>query len=460
MQTIDAFIAANRFGLGPAPGRAGGPGADPRGWVRAQTRPAMVPAPALARHPASAEILAAIHGAPRGDGGKARRDVIRRAYKRHFGPELLDRARHMIASERPFGERMVLFWSNHFTVSRSRGRIGPAAPAFEREAIRPHVFGRFADMLRAVVQHPVMLGYLDNTASVGPNSRFGQRRSARGAGRDSLNENLAREILELHTLGVRGGYDQADVVELAKALTGWADGGLRRREGRVHGGFQFYPALHEPGPREVLGRRYPQEGQAQGLAILDDLARHPATARHIATKLARHMIADDPPEGAVARLAAVFQETDGDLGALSRELVAIDALWEAPAPKVKTPYELVISAHRATGVMDPPPRDILQALSEMNQVPFTAPSPKGWGDRAQDWISPEGLMRRIEWLRRYAASLPAATAGPDPRQDPERFLETVIGPVASEETRLWTARAPSPDAGVAMVLASPEFQRR
>jgi len=247
------------------------------------------------------------------------------------------------------------------------------------------------------------------------------------------------------------------VIELAKAITGWSHGGLRmRRAGDtrpVHGGFEFKSEFHEPGPKKVLGKTYKEDGVNEGLAILADLARHPSTATYIATKLVRHFVADDPPTTAVKKIAAVFRTTDGDLAAVSAALVDLDEVWASPMPKVKNHYELVISALRVTGNVVADPRDIMQPLRELGRVPFTASSPKGWGDQAKDWIAPEALMRRIEWLRRYSATLPSTLF-------PAKLLEDTIGPVASDDTRTWVSRAPSGDAAIAMVLGSPEFQRR
>ncbi|MDQ2090799.1 DUF1800 domain-containing protein [Marimonas arenosa] len=454
MQDIASFIALNRFGLGPAPGEAEAVMSDPRGWIAAQIALRHREPAELAGFESSEAILAAIHTA-RVKGDRDTRKTTNTMLRKRMVQELLARARAMIATPVPFAERMVLFWSNHFTVSATKGLIAPALPAYEREAIRPHIFGRFSEMLVAAIRHPVMLSYLDNAVSLGENSPAGQRRRQTRGSTKTLNENLAREILELHTLGVNGGYTQADVIELAKVLTGWGHGGVRGRNAMrpVHGGFEFRPGFHEPGPKTLLGRTYPEDGDREGLAVLSDLARHPSTAQHIATKLVRHFVSDDPPADAVDRIAQVFLDSDGDLAEVSRGLIELDAVWAEPLPKVKTHYELVISAHRVTGEDQARRRDVLQPLREFDHLPFTAPSPAGWGDRATDWIAPEALMRRIEWLRRFSGSLPATLY-------PDQLLDQAIGPVVSDDTRLWVSRAPSGDAAIAMILASPEFQRR
>jgi len=452
MRDVASFIALNRFGLGAAPGEARSAGGDPRGWVLAQIAAPAVSSPAGGRH--SSGTLVEMHAAAN-EGPEALQTTSRRLYGGVFQPECLARARHAIGTEAPFAERMALFWSNHFTVSRTRAISGPAIPAYEREAIRPHVFGRFADMLKAVCRHPCMLTYLDNMFSMGPRSQGGRQRIARGGEARTLNENLAREILELHTLGVTGGYDQQDVIELAKAISGWGHGGFRpARDPRpMHGDFEFRPEFHEPGPKSILGKTYAEAGAEEGLHILDDLARHPATARHLAAKLVRHVVADDPPAEAVARIAGVFQESDGDLAAVSRALVGLDAAWRDPLAKVKSHYEFVLAVHRACGDAAADAATVIAPLRALGQAPFAAPSPQGWGDTARHWIAPEALLRRIEWARGFAASL-KATAPPD------RFLDDVAGPVAGEATRRGVSLAPSPDAAIALVLASAEFQRR
>lgn len=256
-------------------------------------------------------------------------------------------------------------------------------------------------------------------------------------------------------MGVDGGYSQDDIVAFAKVITGWTHGGVRYPNDQrpVQGGFEFRPDYHEPGAKIILGRRYDENGADEGMAVLDDLARHPATARHIATKLVRHFVADDPPADAVAQIAQVFQDTDGDLAEVTRAVVALPQAWADPLAKVKTAYEYVIAVHRAAGRIRATQQDIFQPLSLMGHFPFAAPSPAGWGDTAGHWIAPEALMRRIEWARRFSGLLPASLI-------PQQFLDDVVGPVASDDLHQWVARAPSGDAALAMILVSPEFQRR
>tara|TARA_Y100001935_G_scaffold255254_1_gene267340 strand:- start:977 stop:2356 length:1380 start_codon:yes stop_codon:yes gene_type:complete len=459
MRDIATFIALNRFGLGASPGEAERVYGDPRGWILSQINPSQALPTSLSAFSASSDILAEIHAA-RMESPERVREVIRRLYRDDFRRETFARAVHMIKSELPFAERMVLFWSNHFTVSRTKWIIGPAIPAYEREAIRPHIFGNFADMLKAVCRHPTMITYLDNHMSMGANSRAGRYRRRRRGNKTTLNENLAREVMELHTLGVNGGYTQQDVTELAKVMSGWSHGGVRFRKRQagparepVHGGFEYRAAFHEPGSKTIMGDTYHEDGENEGFRVLDNLVRHPATANFIGTKLVRHFVADNPPLGAVDKIAGVFKETEGDLAAVSRALVNLPEVWLEPLPKVKSAYELVISTHRAAGRVRPNWKSLIQPLQELGQLPFSAPSPQGWGDEAKDWIAPEALMRRIEWLRRFAGRVPSTMV-------PSEVMDSTIGPVSSEATQYWVSRATSGDAALATVFVSPEFQRR
>jgi uncharacterized protein (DUF1800 family) len=364
-----------------------------------------------------------------------------------YREEAVARVHLALAAEAGFAERLVQFWSNHFCVSVAKGNFVRAmAGAFEREAIRPNIFGRFEEMLIAVESHPAMLNFLDNQLSIGPDSRAGKRR---GRG---LNENLAREILELHTLGVSGGYTQADVTALARIITGWTIVGRDARLG-FPGSFAFNPGLHDPGGQRLLGKVYRQEGKEKGLAALADLARHPSTAAFVAHKLARHFIADEPPQALVAELARVFRETGGDLAALSRALVTSELAWSAPATKLRTPQEFLVAALRALG-RKPDFGQIAGPLGVMGQ-PFWQPSgPDGYPDGNAAWATPEGIKTRID----VAAQLGRQAAGSV--ADPRQLVEEVLGPLASAQTRQAVARAESKPQALALLLMSPEFQRR
>src|SRR5579875_764089 len=271
-----ALIAATRFGFAARSGDLAAIGRDPRGWVLAQL--ARAPAPLPGELPSGATMVVAEFEMRQQKGDEEVKRAFNERVKAGYMAEIAARTGAAATSEAPLLERMTRFWSNHFTVSILRPAIRGFAPAFEREAIRPHVTGRFADMLFAVARHPAMLLYLDNAVSIGPDSIAGRRR---GKG---LNENLGREMLELHTLGVDGGYTQADVEALARILTGWS---VARLRDPGPGTFHFFPPIHEPGPKTLLGRTYREAGYEEGQAALLDLAHHPATARHIATKLAR-----------------------------------------------------------------------------------------------------------------------------------------------------------------------------
>ena len=346
-----------------------------------------------------------------------------------------------------FDERLVQFWSNHFCIAATKSNMTRImAGAYEREAIRPHVFGRFADMLVAAGSHPAMLEFLDNRLSIGPGSSAGKRR---GRG---LNENLAREILELHTLGVSGGYAQADVTNLARIITGWTVVGREALLG-FPGSFAFNAGLHEPGAHQLLGRSYEQPGKAQGLAALSDLAHHPATARFIAFKLARHFVADVPPPGLVDLLAQIFRRTEGDLAAVSRALIESDEAWGAEQTKMRSPQEFLIASFRALG-RKPDFGQIVGPLTAMGQMLWQPGGPNGYPDTGDAWATPEGIKTRIDvaagWGRQAAGSAP----------DPRLLVDQALGPLASPETRQAVARAESKPQALALLLMSPEFQRR
>ena len=337
-------------------------------------------------------------------------------------------------------ERLVWFWSNHFCVNANATVM---AGGYEREAIRPHVLGRFADMLLAAEGHPAMLLYLDNAQSIGPDSVAGINRDK------GLNENLAREILELHTVGVRTVYSQADVTNFAKVLTGWTI--LPTATNPDHGGeFAFLGRAHEPGVETVIGNAYSEGGVEQGRAVLADLARHPATAKHVATKLARHFIADDPPTSLVDRLARRFLDTDGDLKAVVATLIAAPESWEPEQAKIKRPNEWIVAALRATGEPGETPR-MIQAGNLLGEPLWRPPAPKGFSDDDAAWL--DGLGQRLEIANAFAHREGIG-------HEPAAVMETAIGPLASAETQRTIARAESRPQALTMLLMAPEFLRR
>jgi len=355
-----------------------------------------------------------------------------------------------VATPRPLEERLALFWANHFTVSAQRAQVIYFIGAFEREAIRPHMTGRFEDMLLAAVLHPAMLRYLDNHASIGPNAPM---RRGRNQGR-SVNENLAREVLELHTLGIDGGYTQADITEFAKALSGWTAGvWFGGPESSRPQGTYFDPDRHEPGPRTILGKRYPDSGADQARAVLRDLAAHPATIHHLSRKLVRHFVGERAPAGLVARLEQAWRHGGGDLGAVVESLLRAPEAWEAPAMRLRSPLEFVMAASRIIGAAPPRP-GLLHDLAAMGQPAFNAPSPKGWPEEDNAWVSPDGLKTRLDWSIDLAGRLAGSVA------DPRALADQALGPALTDETRTAIARAESPRQGLAILLMSPEVQRR
>lgn len=491
MSTRDGATALRRFGLGARPGEMARIAGDPRGFVLqslADPKVALLEGPAL--EPSHATLAAAMEAQrrirlaranskddaatpdamkaappavtappakvaekpaepvpmmPPADAPKppAKAGQIRREA---FLDEATARFARATGTDAGFLERLVMFWSNHFCVSAGKGNVRGIAGAYEREAIRPHVLGRFADMLLAVEKHPAMLIYLDNQLSIGPNSRAGLNR---GRG---LNENLAREILELHTLGVGGGYTQADVTNLARILTGWTVGNLANPDLAQPGKFLFAPPRHEPGEWSVLGKRYPDRGERTGEDVLRDLARHRATARHVATKLARHFAAEQAPAALIGRLEKTFIETDGDLAAVAKALVQSDEAWLPPATKVLPPYDFLVAVARGLAIPTRP-QDLLRLSAQLGQPLWQPPAPSGWPDTDTTWASPSALRERLR-----IAEVAARQVGRE--IDPRAAAENLLGEAASPQTRQAVARAEVREQGFELLIMSPDFQRR
>jgi uncharacterized protein (DUF1800 family) len=370
-------------------------------------------------------------------------NVIQKTYR----AEALARLQRATLADCGFVERLVVFWSNHFCISANKGGLARMwAGSFEREAIRPHVLGRFGDMLKAVEQHPAMLFFLDNQQSLGPDSRAGQNRN-RG-----LNENLAREIMELHTLGVGGGYSQDDVTSLARIITGWTFAGRQGQLG-TPGTFVFNANAHQPGAQRVMGKIYEANGVAQGEAVLADIARHPSTAKFIATKFARHFVADDPPPVLVARLRDVFSKSDGDLKALATALLDSDEAWRAPLTKLRSPYEFLVASGRLLARIPEDPGRYLNGLNVLGQPLWSPAGPNGFPDTNAAWAAPEGMKLRLDISAQIASRLADSI-------DPRDLLEFAAADAASAETRRTIERAESRQQALALLLMSPEFQRR
>jgi len=414
--------------------------------------------PPLAEAPPTDAEVAAVHAdfieanrANDKDRRKAAVQAMVKLRRREVGHVLTTRA----VSDRPFAERWVAFWSNHLCVSTAFAqRLAPLVGAYERQAIRPHVFGKFEDMLLASARHPAMLLYLDNNASVGPDSpavtRRERKRRKQPHRRNDINENYARELLELHTVGVDGGYTQEDVIQLARVFTGWTFQGPADRNDHPLG-FRFTPRTHEPGAKTVMGVRYTEAGEAEGVHVLRDLAHRPETARHISTKIVRHFVADDPPPAVVARLAKLWTDTGGDLRRIATALIHSDEAWTKDCKKFRTPQDWVVASLRALGTRRVPPL-AAGALNQLRQTLWAPKAPKGYDDVTSAWADPDSLIKRIKSARAFARRLGKST-------DPGGLLDVVASADASL-VRMVRDPAARPVDRMALFLASPEFQWR
>ena len=459
--SLQAAIAAHRFGLGEA--SLDTVVGDPREWLTAQIGPADAPrgdgllttAQALDHVAAEREKRREAKNPPP---GMTAEQVLAGHYREVINADMRSRLLTAAVTTRPFAERLQWFWANHFTVSLAKGSTRGLVGAFERDAIRPNIAGPFDTLLLASTTHPAMLRYLDNSQSAGPNSVIVGRAAKRAArmGEEArvtgLNENLAREVLELHTLGAEsaraGGYTQADVTSFARVLTGWrialADDDRTRN---------FDPAWHEPGAKTVLGKTY--AGGPDALrAVLHDLARQPATAHFVATKLARHFVADAPPPALVDRLASTYLRNDTQLAPVYRELIRSPEAWAPQPAKLKTPEEFVISSARLLRL----DRRLFErgdagGILTLGQRVQAAPSPAGWSDRADDWLGPDAVWKRVEWSTRTAARLGNSI-------DARALAAQSLGPLLSPQTRTQLDRAADGPQALALLLMAPEFQRR
>jgi uncharacterized protein (DUF1800 family) len=447
-QGMDAALRAlNRFGLGARIGERRRIN-DPRAWLRAQLDggPPVLAAPPAGTPAALGEAIRAFRGAGRQT--PQQRQQLRRTLVEIGAQESVASLTMRVTTERPFVERLVAFWSNHLCVSTAaKALVVPLAGSYERDAIRPHVLGRFEDMVLASAKHPAMLVYLDNFQSIGPGSRGAQR----GRGRRGLNENYARELMELHTLGVNGGYSQQDVQELAKILTGWTVSGLQNGGSPV--GFAFQDPLHEPGARTVLRVRYTDPGAAQGEHVIRDLCRHPSTAQFIAAKLVAHFVADDPPPAAIERIARVFRTTGGDLRAVAAALIELPDAWTGSSRKFRTPQDWLVAVLRAvnaTGVN----AMTLPVLRQLRHPLWAPQAPKGFGDTVQDWADPDSLLNRAELARTLARRMR------DARLEATDLLDVVDDDAADSLRSLLKDPAIAAGDRVALAIAGPAFQWR
>ncbi|CAM3426070.1 DUF1800 domain-containing protein [Parendozoicomonas haliclonae] len=441
MASSQHFIAWNRFGYGPDPSGLNTLGEDPIQFLRNQLE-----------NPRPPSLLASKTGIKKAENylnhikefGAGSDEVGKRRLKLEYGRFVRDLSEARIKSDQPLIERLIAFWSNHFTVSvTNKTYLLGLLRDYQYTAIRSHVTGNFVDMLIAVAQHPAMLSYLDNINSFGPNSRAGKL-TGRG-----LNENLAREILELHTMSVDGGYSQNDVLEFAKIITGWS---LTTRQKQQIMEFDFHNFRHEPGPKKFLGRTIQEGGINEGLTALRMLAEHPATARHLATKMAIHFVSDDPPESLIRKLEDAYLQSGGNLKAMTLALIEAEESWEEPLAKVKSTPEFVLSAYRATGYK-PSQREILSAFKALDYRPFRAGSPKGFPDQSENWATPTTIMKRMEWAMELSGRLSITT-------NPYNQAKELLGSTMEDATKFVIRGAESGSQGIALMLMSPEFQKR
>jgi uncharacterized protein (DUF1800 family) len=407
-----------------------------------------------------------------------------------------------IYSERQLQEVLTDFWFNHFNVDARKGPVRIMAPEYERDAIRPYVLGRFRDLLGATAKSPAMLFYLDNWMSADPDGPgidarqplagrgaiggfgrgrlqrppIGQRPSQQGQLRNAprgLNENYGRELLELHTLGVDGGYTQRDVTEVARAFTGWT---IDRP--RLGGGFRFEPRMHDNGEKLVLGHRIKSGGGIRdGEQVLDILSAHPSTARFISTKLARRFVSDAPPQALVDRMAARFAATGGNLGDVMKLLLTSPEFLSPDAyrAKVKTPFEFVVSSLRATGLDLTDARPLVRAVQQLGMPLYQCQPPTGYKDTADAWVNAGALVNRMNVALTLAGGELAFTGpggagragdgrlvriGRPSGIDSTRLIDEALGGSLSDVTRTTIARAGTPEQAIALTLGSPEFQRR
>lgn len=432
-----SILAATRFGLGPRPEQP--VPADAIAWLKAQLRGPATPPPmpeGWERMPTATDGLTML----RYDQMNRMQPDYRPLTPIFYKQEATALMQAGLTTATPYWERLVLFWSNHLSVSAREGNIRALVGDYVRTAIRPHVTGRFEDMLVAAIRHPAMLYYLNQASSIGPGSPLGQRQ------RRGLNENLAREILELHTLSPASGYSQTDVTEFARLLTGL---GVETANEPI--GSRFLPTAHEPGSKTILGYCF-EEGPEQIDAALRWLARHEATHRHLALKLARHFVDDAPPPVVVDSLFAVLRDTGGDLGAVSEALVDLPQAWSNPLSKLRAPQDFVLASMRLLGAAPELAPLAVGGVASLNQPIWLAPAPIGWPDHAEGWLHPEGMIRRMEWAYGFA--------GRFSRLNPNDLVPAALGTFARPETIRAIRGAGSVRDGLTMLLASPEFQRR
>lgn len=441
-----ARIALQRFGLGPKPGVLERIADNPLAALRAELDQ---PGVALIGDTSLPSRVVAARLSQEGylSAESVRQREIRARFRKHLAVEI------------GFVERLVLFWSNHFSMFVGkddviRGMYGQ----LEREVIRPNALGSFTAMLRGVIEHPAMIRYLDNQDSVGPRSRYGR---LTGAG---FNENLARELLELHTVGTGGGYGETDVSNMARILTGWsyvrgyeADQGWHGGTQANKGQFIFRSDWHEPGAIALMGVTYADEGVSQGRRAITDLSRRRATAQHIAFKLVRHFIADQPTAAMVEPVANAFHASRGDLKATARALIALPAAWSEATTKIRTPYELAIAQLRAleTDYTDAQAWAVFEPLRAMRHLPWERAAPDGYPDENYAWLDPHGVTVRLD-----SAMLAEQIFGRGSTRSAYAVARSLYGESLNATSVAALRAQPDRRVGVPLFFMSPEFQRR
>ena len=443
-----AFI---RFGLGA--GANDKPDSDPRGALKAQLQgpdPGQA-AGAFERLPTGLDGMDAVKADE-----LAREAFVRAGKPAGQKPAYQSRTMYLAdcnaqmgwatATNASFRERLVWFYANHFSVSIYQGQTASLMGPFIREAIRPFVNGNFTNMVLAAESHPAMLRYLDNEHSMGPNSVAGLKT---GKG---LNENLGRECMELHTVGLGAGYTQTDVTNMAKILTGWSD--ASSKEGGMPTGFKYRPEMHEPGAQTVMGHRF-DGGEQAGINALVFLSRYHTTYQMLAKKLVTHFVSDNPAPDDVARVATAMMDTEGDLAAAAAAVVDLDSAWQ-PLGKLKTPQEFIISTLRAAPPADGKPVEYAGIASALGQPFWGAPLPNGWSDQAANWDGGDAILTRVDWAYTYAGRVDHGANGPQPQQ----VADSALGDLLRPATASAIANAGSRREALTLLFAAPEFQRR
>jgi uncharacterized protein (DUF1800 family) len=439
-----ALIAFQRFGLGAKPGGPVAIGADPKAAVRAELDIANI---ALITDPTLPGYGKACADAQSGKAEEWRQKELAARVDKHRSVQI------------GFVERLVIFWANHFsmTVNKEdtvRGTLGQ----WERDVIRPNVLGKFGKMLHDTIAHPAMICYLDNQESIGPNSPIGLEW---GVG---FNENLAREILELHTVGSRGGYTEADVTAFARILTGWsfvrgweADNGYNGGTPQNRGRFIYRGDWHEPGAITLMGKSYPAVGQQQAEMVLNDLVVHPSTAEHIAFKLVRHFITDAPTPAMVKPLKKVFQQTKGDLKAVAIALLDLVEAWSAPRSKLRTPYEMAIAQYRALDgrFSDDDIWALSAPLDALHQMAWEAPTPEGYSDETPHWLNPDAMRLRLDIAEFHNRVCVGYYEG-----NVVALADSLFDAALSSQTRNRLSGLDYPNDALVILFTSPEYQRR